>query len=232
MTFEKRAKQRTETRQCTPTNSCRDAEEHARQEEPDRRRPRLRYVRDRLLRASLPSAQTAAALPHTPSATHSVRPIPFDLTLLTHSRVLSPRGREGLGGVGSLALAVSTEAREQNQRLRPEDAGDHVLPKALQLCLQCARYVSDTLALHVNFIRHGRELFPPSCRKRISECVCSLAFSFALCSVHYWLLQGRRGVGGTLLPGPANALSYELMQLKSAQLPPTQLSLSHASTRA
>jgi hypothetical protein len=106
-----------------------------------------------------------------------------------------------------------------------------VLPEALQLCLQCARYVSDTLALHVNFIRHDcRELFPPSCRKRISECVCSIAFSFALCSVHYWLLQGRRGVGATLLPDPANALSYELMQLKSAQLSPRQFSLSHAST--
>jgi hypothetical protein len=74
------------------------------------------------LGASLPSAQTAAALPHTPSATHSV------------------------------------------------------------------------LALHVNFTRHDRrELFPPSCRKRISARVCSIAFSFALCSVHYWCSQGRRG---------------------------------------
>jgi hypothetical protein len=130
-------------------------------------------------------------------------------------------------------LRGSTEAREQNQRLRPEDAENHVLPEALQLCLQCARYVSDTLAVHVNFIRHDRcELFLPSCRKRISECVCLLYRVLALCSVHYWLLQGRRGVGGTLLLGPVNALSYELMQLKSAQLPPTQLSLSHASTRA
>jgi hypothetical protein len=114
MTFEKRAKQRTETRQRTPTKSCRDAEEHARQEEPDRRRPRPRYVRDRLARSVTSIAQTAAALPHTPSATHSVRPIPFDLTLFdTLARALSA----GPGGVrgGGLARACGGRLRQESR---------------------------------------------------------------------------------------------------------------------
>jgi hypothetical protein len=66
------------------------------------------------LGASLPSAQTAAALPHTPSATRSVRPIPFDLTLFdTLGRALSA----GPGGVreGGLARACGGRLRQESR---------------------------------------------------------------------------------------------------------------------